>query len=437
MGDILVKSLQIHESNRDPALTFLTDYANQDQDYQKVIDVLRNGKALKNLPNDHVALNYKSIWESMSFNDTYGLLTYHDRIIVPIAARPRILSTLHLQHSGVEKTLRNARQLYFWPNMKRDVIALVSSCHECTKLLPSQPSEPLAQTHATRPFEYVSVDLGKQDGTEHLILADRYTGWPMVKPLRKLDTKAIISILEDWFFDHGKPERIRSDGGPQFRDEFKTWCKENHIIHELSSAHHHESNGHAEVTVKEMKHLLEKTNNFTDFKKALLEYRNTPRFDGLSPSQWLFGRRQRTQIAALPSAYQRITDSQLATHESCRKEKMDKQKSYADLSSKTLPPLDVGTHVIVQDPISKRWNSSAVITHRRNARSYTIRSPNGKFYLRNRKFLRPKTETSTYSPTPPKPSLSSPILKSEHCNSNPDPLRRSQRQRKVTFRYGT
>ena len=36
-------------------------------------------------------------------------------------------------------------------------------------------------------------DLGKQNGTEHLILADRYSGWPMVKPLRKQNTKLLLN----------------------------------------------------------------------------------------------------------------------------------------------------------------------------------------------------------------------------------------------------
>ena len=46
---------------------------------------------------------------------------------------------------------------------------------------------------------------------------DRYSGWPMVKPLKKLNTAEVISILEDWFLEHGKPVDLRSDRGPQFR----------------------------------------------------------------------------------------------------------------------------------------------------------------------------------------------------------------------------
>ena len=55
---------------------------------------------------------------------------------------------------------------------------------------------------ASRPFEAVSVDLGYQHGTHYLVLIDRYSGWPMVKPLKKLNTAEVASILEDWFLEH-------------------------------------------------------------------------------------------------------------------------------------------------------------------------------------------------------------------------------------------
>ena len=49
--------------------------------------------------------------------------------------------------------------------------------------------------------EHVSIDLGHQNGQEYLIFADRYSGWPMVKPLKKLDTETVFAVLDDWFLD--------------------------------------------------------------------------------------------------------------------------------------------------------------------------------------------------------------------------------------------
>ena len=84
-GDILVQ--KIFETVLDPALKELSDDAKADTDYQKVVDVLRDWKALKDLPKDHPAQRYKSQWDAMSIEDAYGFLLYHGRVIVPEAAR--------------------------------------------------------------------------------------------------------------------------------------------------------------------------------------------------------------------------------------------------------------------------------------------------------------------------------------------------------------
>ena len=106
----------------------------------------------------------------------------------------------------------------------------------------------IATAGITNPDEGV-IDLGMQKGTQYLILVNRYSGWPLVRLLTKLDTGAVILILTDWFLEHGKPISIRSDGGPQFQSEFTLWCENKVIRQELSSAYHHESNGHAECGV--------------------------------------------------------------------------------------------------------------------------------------------------------------------------------------------
>ena len=183
--------------------------------------------------------------------------------------------------------------------MTNHIELMIANCRECIAELPSQTLEPQIPTEATRPFEHISIDLGYQKGDNYLISMDRYSGWPMVAPIpRKANTTTITNILDDWFVDHGLPISIRSDGGPQFRGPFDEWCRQNNIRHELSSAYHHESNGHAECAVREVKKLLAKTSTHKQFQQALRNYRNCPRYDRLSPAQWYFGRRQRTEAAA-------------------------------------------------------------------------------------------------------------------------------------------
>jgi hypothetical protein len=222
-----------------------------------------------------------------------------------------------------------------------------------------------------------------------------------VRPLTKRHTKAVTDILEGWFLDHGVPISIRTDGGSQFRGPFETWCKKQGITQELSSAHHHESNGHAECAVREMKKLLGKTESPLEFRRALREWRNKPRFDGLSPAQWYLGRRQRTDAAALPEAYERITDATLKQHEAQREKYTEIRRRGAKRSSRTRPPLEPAQQVFIQNEKNKRWDRHGTIVRMRpDGRSYVV-AIEGRRLLRNRRFLRPWQAAGKTTTTPP------------------------------------
>ena len=138
-----------------------------------------------------------------------------------------------------------------------------------------------------------------------------------------------------------------------------------------------------------MKNFLKKTPSFTAFLRALRGYRNCPRYDGLSPAQWYYGRRQRTDAVAFPAAYDRIPDATLVLHEARRGKKARKLQSCANKSSRHRAPLEPGQVVIAQHMLTKRWDQRATILESRsNGRSYVVKI-NGRSYLRNRRFLRP------------------------------------------------
>ena len=78
----------------------------------------------------------------------------------------------------------------------------------------------------------------------------------------------------------------------------------------MSSPHNHESNGQAERAIREIKNLLWKSDGHMEtFQEALTEYKNCPGYDGLAPTQWAFGRLQRTNVPCPSKAYDRITMS--------------------------------------------------------------------------------------------------------------------------------
>ena len=331
--------------------------------------------------------------------------------------------------------------------MVKDLKNMVWACEPCEKNRISKPNEPLLQTlDAWRPFQQVSVDLAQLDGKHYLVLADRYSGWPEVKLLNHLDTNSIIKVLETIFETFGIPERVRTDGGPQFRREFANWCEELGMVHELTSPYRPESNGHAEQAVGAMKKLLKKTGGRRkQMGQALLEYRNAPRVgDELSPAQWLFGRRQRTRAPATSQQYKRISDVQLAKHMEKRLANAEKVKEKGPkLTSKPFKP---GDRVVVQDPISKLWETHGHVVEMVSRRRYCVRADAGHELTRNGKFIRLASQgglggqipgcKSQAHPTPAQAAKEDNAPPREVVNASPDepvtiPARQGRPKRKT------
>ena len=67
--------------------------------------------------------------------------------------------------------------------------------------------------------------------------------------LRKLDTKAVTSLLESWFNNFGWLTHIRKDGESRFRSEFKDFCSLRGSTHELSSPYNPEEHTNSQMTM--------------------------------------------------------------------------------------------------------------------------------------------------------------------------------------------
>ena len=362
----------------EPLLQDIRSAAIADAEYRKQLEAISKYPSFQNIPKDHPGRELKQVWGRVSVDDDLMIIDA-TRIFIPRAERASVLKAMHRQHCGYSKTYQLARQIYYWPNLKRDLIHVVDRCLACQKIRQSRQAEKHIGTTSTRPWERVSSDLFHYAGKNYLIVADYWSGYPFCMKLPKLDTSALISRLYELFCAQGFPVRLRHDDGPQYRTQFKRWCEEFKIQHELSSAYHAPSNGHAEAAVKQMKYLLEKYDGkWDDFLLALLEWRNTPRAaDGKSPAQMFFGARQRTLVPCLPSAYDRISDPDSPRPK--RKSKIQRE----------FEPFQVGDWVLLQSQKSKRWDTRVeIIESRPTERSYLVRDEDGATKLRNRRYLR-------------------------------------------------
>ena len=145
--------------------------------------------------------------------------------------------------------------------MKSDITNHVAACSACTEDLQAQPRhkhmEDKKPTDMEAPMEEIGVDYYNALGTNWLVAVDRYSSYAWTAKVAKATTDNTLRQLVTWFDEFGWPKKIRSDGGPQFRQTFTSFCKLHGISHELASAYNPESNRLAEKT-KASHSLLEK-----------------------------------------------------------------------------------------------------------------------------------------------------------------------------------
>ena len=135
--------------------------------------------------------------------------------------------------------------------MTKAIKEKIEKCPECRKYLPSQPQQPIVnQNHATAPMQVLGTDLFEIGKKHYLIVVDQYSGLPFVFPLNKLNTAAIVKHIRELALEHGLPEQIISDGGPQFRSDFNKFCDELYIRKHTTDPYYPQANGAVERGVQ-------------------------------------------------------------------------------------------------------------------------------------------------------------------------------------------
>ena len=185
----------------------------------------------------------------------------------------------------------------------------------------------------------------------------------------------LLDTIQTWFYDYGWPDYIRSDQGPQFRQEFDKFCADNSINHDLSSPYNPESNGLAESAVKIMKTLVISCKMQKEsLTKAIAAWRNMTREDGTSPSQLFFGRRQRQVLPMM-------TDKLLpALQDTTNRDKLSADKTRRrNLHTRSYDSFNIGDKMWLQHHDTKDWSTQAVILAPRAGGSYYIQTDSGVF----------------------------------------------------------
>ena len=332
---------------------------------------------------------HRDLWQYYSWRKQLlvmeGVILCGDRPLIPAGLRAQVLDILHAGHAGTSSMQARTTQAMFWPGMSQDIAERRAGCRECTYRAPSQPAQqPQAPTVPDHPFSHVCMDFFHLDGY-YLAVCDRFSNWLSVFKFRKDDTKAVISMLRQYFARYGIAKEISTDGqrtlcSAEMEDFLARWG----VRHRISSAYHPHANKHAEVAVKQVKRLVEgnlgpRGEIDTDrLARALLEHRNTPDPQtGLSPAMILYGRQLR---GFLPSSTQTQVKQEWRIDVELREKAFAKKHSQMaerlSAGTKQLSELEIGDEVVVQDPSeggkAGRWSKSGTVVERLLFDAYLI-----------------------------------------------------------------
>ena len=326
--------------------------------------------------------NYK---EELTVQD--GVSYKGMKVVVPASMRSQMVARAHSSHLGPDACVRRARDVLFWPSMADQIKDQVQNCEVCNDFLARQQKEPL-MTHKIpeTPWSKVGQDLFTLGDENYLVTVDYYSDYFELDLLSDTTAESVVDATKRHFARHGIADMV-TDNGPQYSSaHFSKFAREWEFQHTTSSPLHSQSNGKAESAVKIAKNLVKKAKRGSkDLQMSLLEWRNTPDTNGLSPVQKLMSRRSRTTIPTTEALLKpEVIDG---VYENIKRKRQQAKAAY-DKHAKPLPELHVGEPVRLQ-PVNPKapWEKGSCVA-KIGPRSYLIETESGNLYRRNRKFIR-------------------------------------------------
>lgn len=167
-----------------------------------------------------------------------GWVLWGTRVVIPEKQRKIMLKELHSGYQGV------VHRYVQWP--KIDVALDCESCQMEQRMpqqVPVHPWEFLGQN-----WKRLHIDFaGPFPGHSFMIVVDAYSKWLEVFRMPNITSQVTITRLQRLFAAYGLPEHVVTENRTQFTsEEFKTFMRQNGILHLTSAPGHPASNGLAE-----------------------------------------------------------------------------------------------------------------------------------------------------------------------------------------------
>lgn len=206
---------------------------------------------------------------SLSFQTESGILycksknDLNYKLLIPSNLVATLLSSIHdqLGHAGSYKMHSYIIKFFYWKYMRKDIKNFTRSCDICQKTkYSSSKMEGIHEfIHAKKPNELVSVDFfgplpRSTSGVQYIfVLQDVFSKFVTLYAIKRATTQICLKkIVDQYFHDVGKPERILSDNGTQFTAHaWRATLEAQGIKVAFSSVRHPQSNP-VERTMREL-----------------------------------------------------------------------------------------------------------------------------------------------------------------------------------------
>ena len=238
------------------------------------------------------------------------ILLWNERVVIPTALRSILLKDLHGEHFGMVRMKQLARRYMWWPGIDGDIESTAKSCVRCQEHAHRPASKAGTWTWPVGPWKRLHIDFaGPFQGKMFLVVVDAYSKYLEVVPMNQATSLTTIAALRHLFSVFGLPEHLVSDNGSQFTSaEFKSFLKDNDILHTLTAPGHPATNGLAERYVGVFKQKMREMGVNGDslqtrLDRFLLAYRTTPNSTGKSPAELLMNRQPRIRFNALRKSH--------------------------------------------------------------------------------------------------------------------------------------
>jgi hypothetical protein len=239
------------------------------------------------------------------------------QFVVPKRHRVSAINGCHRDagHQGKTRTLSLARERFWWPGMRKEVLSAVESCGRCQAYEAKSIIAPMESIRATQPLELVHVDYtsiesdidpAKQTTAKNvLVITDHFTRYSLafVTKDQKASTTAKC-LYEEFISKFGVPARLLSDQGRNFTSGLIKELAAMFGIKKLqTTSYHAQTNGQVERYHQTLMRMLgklskEKKENWPQHLSELCQAYNSTRsaITGYSPHYLMFGRRPRLPV---------------------------------------------------------------------------------------------------------------------------------------------